>query len=643
MKKTKFLNLVAVASLLSSCGPHNHTFSEKWENDDSNHWHVATCEHVELTKDLASHLFDENNVCVECGYVKVIPHEHTFSKEWSHDQTNHWHAATCEHSDLTKDFGEHVDSNGDDRCDVCNYNLHVENHFVVVFVDGTKLLFDPIILGENEKVYQPADPVKEGHAFMGWYETPDFSGEPYDFEQIVTKNLTLHAKFEVCEYKIIYHNAENIVHNDPNGYVYGVGVESFDESAHDSEGIDKFYGWYFDEGLTKPAISVSKNSTGDIDLYAKRSEIFKIDYENWPEDLANPNPVEYTALDEVVFDSGDMKKYPGFQNIVFKEGEETVEKIPFGSNGDKTVKVDYDLTKTKVIFDPNGGSLIPDQTYIYVDFGEGVGKKKLNLPLSSTKTSINIYDQTVFELPEKEGYCFAGYFLDKDYKTRISETDENVIPSGSTIYAKWEEIPEGSKGNIPVYVDRVAEMPENVWQVDDYFNYSIPYYFNNSNVMVYVYVPTAAADGIVSHEVNVTATKRDGGEKEVKCSVTLLNDKYAHLYTLIEDWDISMYKEIEVHQRMSRFDGNGRATASLTFAFSKGEYNPYRKGMMSAKETTEKYEEEYAYWDIPSIKAQRKDYVFTGWFDSEGNKIDFSKHWIYTESEIKVKASWLNK
>ena len=35
-------------------------------------------------------------------------HQHTFSSEWSMNDEKHWHAATCEHSDLKSDEAQHV-------------------------------------------------------------------------------------------------------------------------------------------------------------------------------------------------------------------------------------------------------------------------------------------------------------------------------------------------------------------------------------------------------------------------------------------------------------------------------------------------------------------------------------------------------
>ncbi|MBE6533178.1 MAG: hypothetical protein E7676_06780 [Ruminococcaceae bacterium] len=51
----------------------------------------------------------------------MIFHKHTYASEWSTNETHHWRVATCKHTDKQGDFGEHVDSDGNSFCDVCNY------------------------------------------------------------------------------------------------------------------------------------------------------------------------------------------------------------------------------------------------------------------------------------------------------------------------------------------------------------------------------------------------------------------------------------------------------------------------------------------------------------------------------------------
>ena len=48
-------------------------------------------------------------------------HTHTYSDLWSSDSQNHWHAATCEHTDLRSDVAAHSDGDGDGKCDACGY------------------------------------------------------------------------------------------------------------------------------------------------------------------------------------------------------------------------------------------------------------------------------------------------------------------------------------------------------------------------------------------------------------------------------------------------------------------------------------------------------------------------------------------
>ncbi len=42
-------------------------------------------------------------------------HEHTYAEGWSTSETEHWHAATCEHKDQVKDKGNHEFGGGGGR------------------------------------------------------------------------------------------------------------------------------------------------------------------------------------------------------------------------------------------------------------------------------------------------------------------------------------------------------------------------------------------------------------------------------------------------------------------------------------------------------------------------------------------------
>lgn len=166
--------------------PHTHTFSTEWSADNSEHWHAATCKHDTLRIDVESHEYDEvlynkdHNpyfVCKICGYVGTLEdththnyvqesiviapteeeeglqvqkcticgkeieapiaklnHAHTFSQDWTSDNKQHWHAATCKHDTLREGVEDHVytdvyyDANNTAyfTCSVCGYLGAVE-------------------------------------------------------------------------------------------------------------------------------------------------------------------------------------------------------------------------------------------------------------------------------------------------------------------------------------------------------------------------------------------------------------------------------------------------------------------------------------------------------------------------------------
>ncbi len=124
-----FLAVVMVLSVaaLSACKKdHEHTYATEWTKDATSHWHAATCGHDDAVADKAEHDFDSNGKCTVCGYEKStapqpdVPHTHTYTQSWWNDETNHWHAATCEHTQEKSDLATHT-LNDYGRCTVCGY------------------------------------------------------------------------------------------------------------------------------------------------------------------------------------------------------------------------------------------------------------------------------------------------------------------------------------------------------------------------------------------------------------------------------------------------------------------------------------------------------------------------------------------
>ena len=153
MKKIKWLvPILIVANLLLGvigCKEpeiHIHTYSEAWTKDETNHWHAATCGHKDEVIDKAAHTFGDWTItkdpteeaegsreksCTVCGYtvpevIEKLAHTHKFASEWTSDETNHWHAATCEHTTEVSEKAEH------------SFGEYVSNNDATTEADGTK-------------------------------------------------------------------------------------------------------------------------------------------------------------------------------------------------------------------------------------------------------------------------------------------------------------------------------------------------------------------------------------------------------------------------------------------------------------------------------------------------------------------------
>lgn len=139
-KLVLILALVLILSLtLAACGEHEHEFDGKWTYDASNHWHVATCDDTDETKDKAPHSFKvaddgKTEKCEVCGYSRDVvvtpkpdpdpkpepkPHEHTYAAEFSADENGHFRVATCEHVDEVEDSAPHTYVDG--ICTECGW------------------------------------------------------------------------------------------------------------------------------------------------------------------------------------------------------------------------------------------------------------------------------------------------------------------------------------------------------------------------------------------------------------------------------------------------------------------------------------------------------------------------------------------
>ena len=105
------------------------------------------------------------------------------------------------------------------------------NNTVMFYSEGEEYNYQDIVMGE--KVVKPADPVKDGYTFDGWYTDAPLT-EAYDFDSPVTDDLNLYAKFVINTYKVYFRVNSiidesltiNVPHNTAVGALPAVPVQT---------------------------------------------------------------------------------------------------------------------------------------------------------------------------------------------------------------------------------------------------------------------------------------------------------------------------------------------------------------------------------------------------------------------------------
>ena len=62
------------------------------------------------------------------GCDDEVAHTHSFAKDWTTSETEHWHVASCEHNTEVSDKANHVDADKDGDCDVCAYEIGTKGY-----------------------------------------------------------------------------------------------------------------------------------------------------------------------------------------------------------------------------------------------------------------------------------------------------------------------------------------------------------------------------------------------------------------------------------------------------------------------------------------------------------------------------------
>ena len=104
LKNAVLIEIVEGGSDTPPATEHTHSFTLEWTYDNDSHWHAATCEHTDVMIDFGEHSY-VGGVCI-CGKTEPA-HTHTYATVYTYNDSSHWFAATCEHTTLKSEEAAH--------------------------------------------------------------------------------------------------------------------------------------------------------------------------------------------------------------------------------------------------------------------------------------------------------------------------------------------------------------------------------------------------------------------------------------------------------------------------------------------------------------------------------------------------------
>lgn len=245
---------------------HTHKFATEWTSDGTNHWHVAVCGHAAEISDKEEHKWNEEIIktatCTEDGEKKLVcavcdrtktevipPTGHSFSEEWTSNETKHWHVATC--GDTEKISDESVHSFGDWRvikiatenengerektCSICKYVYKEVTSSILgtlVKVEGKVILGTETWMPESYRFYKN----REKFTILDLYVS-DHEVTRKEYKNVMGDDPSIGKAFDADGHEL---TGDDVL-NNPVNYVTIFDALSYCNKLSKSEGLDPCY------------------------------------------------------------------------------------------------------------------------------------------------------------------------------------------------------------------------------------------------------------------------------------------------------------------------------------------------------------------------------------------------------------------
>ena len=217
--------------------------------------------------------------CGVCGYSTTETGSHSYSYgSWSrYDDTQHRRTKSCSAcGDSSYEYADHVDTDGDGKCDTCGAAVSLTVTWDAGSNGGTidgKASFSETMKPNSKPTAPSASPVKTGCTFKNWY-TEKTGGKLYTSVTAITSSQTFYAQFEANKYTVTWDLGAG--QSETTEQIYG---EKIVLPADPERKNAEFLGWFTEkDGGTEVTANTVFKETAATTYYAhwEITELFSV-------------------------------------------------------------------------------------------------------------------------------------------------------------------------------------------------------------------------------------------------------------------------------------------------------------------------------------------------------------------------------
>ena len=337
-----------------------------------------------------------------------------------------------------KENGEEYNFNNEITEDITLYAVYEINKYTVTYInEGSEYHKEELTYGsKHEKI---EDPFKTGYTFTGWYNENE---EKVEYPIIVTKDITLHSKYEINKYTVTFNDEDRITTKEVN---YNAKVEPVTNQGKTGY---TFKYWSIEKGGEE--YNFNTLVTENITLYAVYNiNKYTVTFKNYDGSTLQEETLEYRTLPKYKGEVPTREKTKEY-TYTFKGWDKEITEV---TNNQEYIAT-YTETKNKynVKFTNYDGSILQEETLEYGTLPVYKGEVPTREKTDEYTYTFKNWNKEITEVTDNEIYI-ATYTETKNKYTVIymdGETEytrkevnygetvsEEVINKDHNIYIGW--------------------------------------------------------------------------------------------------------------------------------------------------------------------------------------------------------------